>query len=295
MNGTVRNILYSPLWLFLHGAAFLPLPVLYVISDVLAFLTYSVVRYRRKLVKENIYVSFPEKSDEEKNRIIRRFYRNFTDVFVETVKLLHVSDKEMRRRIVFEGCEQVDAYTREGKSVALYAAHFCNWEWLSAITMWVDNDEKIHYSQVYRPLRNQWFDHFYFELRKRFNSESIPKNGVLRQLLQYRRDGGRFVTGFISDQKPSHNDGLHHICFLNQDTPFISGTELLVKKMKAAVMYFDIHRVSRGYYKVTMRKIADDASQCGEFELTDRFAQILEEAIRKEPDAWLWSHNRWRR
>lgn len=296
MNKKMQKIVYAPLSWVLHLAALLPLPVLYAFSDFLYFITYHVVGYRKPLVRANLAASFPEKTDEERKLIEKRFYRNFTDVFVETIKLLHISDREMRRRVVFEGTEAVEAYTKAGKSVALYAAHFGNWEWLTSITLWMDYDrEKVRFSQVYRPLRNQWFDRFYYRLRKRFHSDSLPKNGVLRALLKNRRNGSCFVTGFISDQKPSHNDGDHRILFLNQSTPFITGTELLLRKLNPVVMYFDMRREKRGYYRVKLRLITESPSECKEHEVTDAYARMLEEQIREQPDAWLWSHNRWRR
>jgi len=294
MKALLRNIAYSPLWATLHLVALMPLRLLYGVSDVLYLIVYYVVRYRRRLVRANLQASFPDKTDEERLAIERRFYRNFTDVFVETIKLLHISDDEVRRRVVFEGTERVDRYVDKGKSVAIYAAHFCNWEWLSSITLWLKDSEGLC-SQVYRPLRNQWFDEFYYRLRKRFHSESIAKKEVLRTLLRIRRSGRCFVTGFISDQKPSHNDGHHHVEFLHQQTPFITGTEMLLRKMGTAVMYFDIRRIRRGYYKVVLRPMFDDASKCAEYEITDAYACVLEQAIREQPDAWLWTHNRWRR
>ena len=121
--------------------------------------------------------SFPEKTEVERQQIVRRFYRNFTDVFLETIKLLHVRDGQIRERIEFVGVEQIDRCTAEGRSVGLYCSHFGNWEWITSLTLWASTDAKISYSQVYRPLRNKWFDRFYFDLRRRFHSESIPKNG----------------------------------------------------------------------------------------------------------------------
>lgn len=295
MSDKVRNILYAPLSGILHLSARLPFGALYVLSDVLAFVAGSVVRYRRRLVEANVAASFPEKTEEERQQIVRQFYRNFTDVFLETIKLLHVRDGQIRERMEFVGVEQIDRCTAEGRSVGLYCSHFGNWEWITSLTLWASTDAKISYSQVYRPLRNKWFDRFYFDLRRRFHSESIPKNGVLRALLAARKDGGRFVTGFISDQKPSHNDGLHHITFLHQETPFISGTELLLRKMKAAAAYADVERTGRGRYRVVIRPIADDVSLCAENEVTDAYARYLEATIRRQPDGWLWSHNRWRR
>lgn len=294
MNRRLRNIAYSPLWALLHLLALMPFGILYAVSDLLYFLIYRVVRYRRRLVEENIYASFPEKTDAEKQAIIKKFYRHFTDTFVETIKLLHISDEEMRRHMIFEGVERVDEYTAAGRSVAVYAAHFGNWEWLTSIALWSRNLENVHFSQVYRPLRNAWFDEFYFNLRSRFNTDSIPKWGVLKALLRYRREGC-YVTGFISDQKPSHNDGLHHVEFLGQDTPFITGTELVLRKLNPAVMFFKVEKLKRGYYKVILADICEEAAKSKEFEITDEFARLLEKEIRRQPEIWLWSHNRWRR
>lgn len=236
MSTTLQRIAYSPLWLLLHAVALLPFGALYALSDALAWVAASVVRYRRRLVEANIAAAFPDKTEAERRDIVKRFYRNFTDVFVETIKLLHISDDEMRRRMVFEDIEHVERIAKDGRSIGLYCSHFGNWEWITSITLWVYRADNVEYSQVYRPLRNKWFDRFWFNLRKRFHSTSIPKNGVLRALLQARHNGGVFVTGFISDQKPSHNDGHHSIRFLNQDTPFISGTEMLLRKLKAAAI-----------------------------------------------------------
>ena len=295
MNRTLQNIVYSPLWLLFHGLALLPFCALYLISDLLAFVARDVVRYRRRMVDLNLAASFPEMSEAERNKVARRFYRNFTDVFIETIKLLHVSDKAMKKRMVFEGKEVIDRHVAEGRSVGLYCSHFCNWEWITSVTQWTVSGPQVCYSQVYRPLRNRWFDEFYFGLRKRFGSESIPKNGVLRALLACRREGAVFVTGFISDQKPSHNDGHHHVPFLSQQTYFITGTETLLRKMHAAVVYTDIQRVGRGHYRARLIPVVDDAAACEQHEITDRYARLLEATIRRQPESWLWSHNRWRR
>ncbi len=295
MNARIRNIVYSPLWLGLHALALLPFWMLYGVSDMLFLLVFYIVRYRRRLVKANIDASFPEKSEAERRKIARKFYRHFTDTFVETIKMLHISDAEMRRHITFSGVDAIDEYTRNGKSVAVYAAHYGNWEWITSITLWAKYLHKVQYAQIYRPLRNKWFDEFYYKLRQRFHSESIPKNGVLRSLLRYRRDGTMFVTGFISDQKPSHNDGLHHVEFLHQDTPFITGTELLLRKLDTVVMCFDMRKIKRGHYHADLVEITPSAAGCKEFEITDKFASLLEAAILRQPELWLWSHNRWRR
>ncbi|MDE6308958.1 MAG: lysophospholipid acyltransferase family protein [Muribaculaceae bacterium] len=288
---------YWPLQAMLWCASRLPLRVLYVISDVLFLLIYYVLRYRRKVVAKHIDDSFPELSDKERKVIIRKFYRNFADYIVETIKLLHISDEQMRRRFTFEGMEIVDEILGQGRSIAAYFAHTGNWEWAPSITLWSRHNPHVdaEFCQVYRPLRNKWFDSLMLKLRGRFQPLSFAKNNVLRHLVELRRDSMPSITGFMSDQKPSSGDPTRPLMFLNHPTAFITGTEALARKLKMAVVYWDMHKPSRGHYHIVMRLITPDASQEPPMAITDTYAHLLEQTIRREPSIWLWSHKRWKR
>lgn len=282
--------------MFLHCMAILPLPLLYCISDVLYLFIYHIIRYRRKIAEKNIDEAFPEKSEKERRKIKKDFYRHFTDIFVETIKLLHVSDEEMRRRIVFRNMEELDKSIEQGRSVVMYAGHFCNWEWLSSITLWSRfSTDTIRFGQVYRPLRNKWFDRFFLELRKRFNSHSYPMKTVLRDLISARRDNKITVTGFISDQRPGRNDNDNVIMFLNHYTAFITGSEVIAKKMDMDVLFFDVRLIKRGYYECNVHVISRNAKDTAQYELTNCYARLLEKRIQEQPAMWLWTHNRWSR
>lgn len=273
-----------------------PLGVLYRISDLLAPIVYHVVRYRRKLVRRNLSESFPDKSSKEIRRIERQFYRNFTDNFIESIKLLGISDSEMRRRVVFEGMDRVNEYFDQGKTIIAYFAHTANWEWAPSITLWTDKklDEEVVFAQVYRPLRNKRFDRLFLRLRSRFGSHSFKKATVMRDIIRLRRDGMPSITGFMSDQKPSHGDPGHITTLLNHPTAMISGTEQLARRLGAAVVYMDMVRTSRGHYRVRIINMTSDASQTQSGELTERYTSLLQQTIEADPSGWLWSHNRWK-
>lgn len=273
-----------------------PLGVLYRISDLLAPIVYYVVRYRRKLVHRNLTESFPDKTSKEIRRIERQFYRNFTDNFIESIKLLGISDSEMRRRVIFEGMDRVNEYFDQGKTIIAYFAHTANWEWAPSITLWTDKklDEEVVFAQVYRPLRNKRFDRLFLRLRSRFGSHSFKKATVMRDIIRLRRDGMPSITGFMSDQKPSHGDPGHITTFLNHPTAMISGTEQLARRLGAAVVYMDMVRTSRGHYRVRIIDMASDASQTQPGELTERYTSLLQQTIEADPSGWLWSHNRWK-
>jgi len=277
-------------------AARLPFWFLWGIADVLYFMIYHVARYRRRLVDCNLACCFPDMSDARRGVIRRRFYRNFADYIVETVKLAHISDAAMRRRFTFSNVELMDGYLASGRSVVAYFSHCGNWEWAPSVTLHtrLQPGRDAEFCQVYRPLRSAAFDSLMLRLRSRFGSVGFPKRTVLRDLLRYRQRGMPTVTGFMSDQKPSHGDPDYTVNFLGRPTRVITGTETLARRLGSAVVYWDMHKLGRGRYHIDVRLISDDPAALPGHEVTDRYFAMLEETVRRRPDIWLWSHNRWK-
>jgi KDO2-lipid IV(A) lauroyltransferase len=280
----------------LNGIARLPFGALYVLSDVIFFLLYHVVHYRRRVALNNIIASFPEKSEAECWHICRQFFRNFADYFVETIKLAHVSDEEIKERMEIVGIEHVDRLFAQGRSIAMYFGHCGNWEWGTSITLWsrFKPSEKIVYAQVYRPLTNEWFNRYFLKLRSRFGSVSYEKKLVFRDLLVLRRDKKQCIVGFMSDQKPSGGDVTHIVKFLNHPTAIITGTETIVRRLDMAALYWDVEKPSRGHYRFTVRPLTEHVAELPEHALTDMYARLLEQTINRSPSIWLWTHKRWK-
>ena len=280
---------YAVLWLF----SLLPMWVHYLISDGIYVIVYHLVGYRKKLVRKNLSDSFPEKSEAEIIRIEKDFYRWFCDYFVETIKLLTISRQELRRRMVFKGAELVNKLTENGQSCAVYLGHYCNWEWITSLPLWVT--PKAQCGQIYHVLENSEFDKLFLKLRQRMGAVCIPMAETLRKLAEYRQQQQPVVIGYISDQVPFWNN-IHHWCpFLNHDTPVLTGTERLARSAGHAVFYIDVQRPKRGYYVAEFKLIARDPKQTEDYQLTDAYFTLLEASIRRAPQFWLWTHNRWKR
>lgn len=296
MSAVEKSLKYHLAHCALSLVARLPLGVLYILSDLTWLVMSLVVRYRRKIITRNLRDSFPDLSNKEIARIRRRFYLNFTDYIFETVKLLHISDAEMRRRMTFSGMEDVDRILASSRPIVAYFSHCGNWEWVPSITLWssLKPGEGTEFCQVYRPLRNELMDALMLRLRSRFGSVSLTKKLVFLDLMRYRRQGVATITGFMSDQKPSHGDEGHYENFLHHPTLFITGTETVARRLDAAVVYFDISKLRRGYYHVDVRLITEHPRELPEHALTDRYASLLTATIRRNPSIWLWSHNRWK-
>lgn len=296
MGKRTENITYHCLYGILKAFALLPFGVMYLLADVASAFIYHIARYRRRMVTENLRACFPEKSESEIRAIRRRFYRNFADYVVETIKLLHVSDAEIEKRFTWSGLENITGEMDRGRSVVAYFSHCGNWEWAPSITLHCPAQMRRgdRFCQIYRPLRDRVFDRLMLKIRSRFGSVSIAKASALRKFMEMRRGGIVSVTGFMSDQKPSHGDPVHIIEFLGRPTKVITGTETLARRLGMAAVYWDITKPSRGHYHVNVIRLTDNAADTEPFELTDRYFSLLEKNIRENPPIWLWTHNRWK-
>lgn len=268
----------------------LPLWMLYRISDLLFLLVYFVVRYRRKVVRENLSRSFPDRSKQERRLIERRFYRFFCDYAVETIKLLTISEAEMRRRMKVFGCEEMDAELDRQPFCFLMLGHYGNWEWLSTIALW----SKHNCGQLYTPLHNATFDRVFYDMRSRFGTENISKYNALRRILSLKSEGIPSHIGFITDQSPRPNSIHDWMTFLHQDTPIFTGAERIGKKVGAAAYFIRVTRPRRGYYECHLERLTSDMREFADYELTELCMRRLEAEINEVPHLWLWTHRRWK-
>ena len=284
---------YYILYFFCYLISLLPFGVLYFLSDLLYYPLYYLIRYRRKIVRKNLELSFPEKTTGEIVRIEKEFYSFFCDYLLETFKLLSISKETISKRMKFEGLEELNASFAEGHSCAAYLGHYCNWEWISSLPLSVDKN--IVCGQIYHVLRNKATDRLFLKLRGRMGSTSIPMKQTLRRIITLRRENKQFVIGFISDQTPFWTNIHYWTDFLHRDTPVFTGTEKIARQANLSVYYMDVKRPKRGYYVATFRKMTDNPGELPEFELTERYMRELEKTIIREPQYWLWTHNRWKR
>ena len=272
----------------------LPLSVLYMISDIILYpLVYYVARYRLKVVRKNLRNSFPDKSHDELKNIEKKFYHHFADLIVEVVYGYRVGDEEMRERVVFENVDLVEDLASKTHGVIAYLGHMGNWEWLVDLNKRFVNPAMVEYN-VYRQLKNPASDKMMLELRSKRGGECIEKKLLLRKLVALRRSEHPFVVGMLSDQKPSKRSSYVWTQFLNQETAFLDGSEVLAHKFGFSAVYAHIWSPKRGYYRIRFEQITDDPELMQPEEMTKRYAELLEQNICAQPEQWLWTHNRWK-
>lgn len=289
MNKVVYYLVYV-IWYLL---SLLPFWVHYLFSDFVYLIVYRLIGYRVKVVRNNLTTSFPEKSEAEILQIERKFYHSLCDYFVEAVKMMTMSERQMRRRMVFKNTEALNLCIAEKQSIALYLGHTFNWEWITSLPLWLT--KKAHCGQLYHALENEAFDTLFLHIRERWGSECIPLVDVLRKTIEYKQKQQTTIIGYLADQVP-HWNNIHHWCwFLNHDTPVMTGTERIAIKNRQAIFFLEMSRPKRGYYVAEFKLITRTPEHLKEFEATDIYHQMLERSIRRQPELWLWSHNRWKR
>lgn len=277
-------VVYGFLWLF----SLLPMRVLYVISDAVYGLVFYVMKYRREVVMQNLTIAFPEKTEAERLRIARKFYRNLIDTFIETVKMVTASRRFILKR--FTGnWDEVNRFKEEGRSIQVHLGHNFNWEWgnVSAVT-----HLEYTFLAVYMPVASKLFDRLMKKLRSRYGTRLLSARNMAEDFFPYRDT--TYLLGLVADQNPGHPGNAWWFRFFGRPTPFVKGPAKAAVHNDLITFFAFIHKPRRGYYEVVFTIAEEHAGQTTEQDLTRKFVHYLEEVIRNHPEMWLWSHRRFK-
>jgi Kdo2-lipid IVA lauroyltransferase/acyltransferase len=274
---------------FLYLVSLLPFWVLYLLADVVFFVIYHIVGYRRKVVQENLRNSFPEKTEEERSIIEKKYFKYLADLTVETIKIITVSGSAICKRFTAINPEVLDSYLEQGRSVITALGHYGNWE-MSNLRLSIHTDKKL--IVVYKPLTNDTFDKFFISMRSRFGSIMVAMKNVVRVVVQHRNEAT--ITALVADQTPVQHETTFFTTFMNQPTAFFLGIEKLAKLTNPVVIFCDVQCVKRGHYTCTFIPLTESPKETAPHEITAAYIKYLEIMIRRAPQYWLWSHRRWK-
>ncbi len=286
MQRAVYLIAYPVLWL----VARLPFPLLYFLSDGIYFILYHLVRYRRKVVRNNLRLVFPEKEESELGRIESRFYAHMCDMFLEMIKTMGISEKELQRRFTFENVELLHRFEAEGKSVMLMLPHYASWEWSFAL----DSQIESRGYGIYQPLSNRYFDKLVRDIRAKFGTTLITTRET-RELIAENRDKGILATyGILIDQSPMLKKAVYWGSFMGIEVPMHTGAEQLCKTRDLPAVYLKVSKLGRGYYQGRFILLTAEPNSVPDYEITEAFFREVERSIREAPEYYFWTHKRWK-
>lgn len=264
--------------------------VLYGLSDVLFFITYYILGYRKKVISNNIDIAFPEKTAKEKKQIIKKFYRHFTDILVESIKAFTMSQKFVEKRYQYKNPELVNKFIKEGRSVALVGAHISNWEWSISLPLVI----KGNVLGAYNKLRNELFEKKLLETRQKFGIQGCKTSDFMNFIKDKNENNIQGSYILLSDQSPKLVKAYHWDFFFGQFVPVHTGAEMLARKYDLVVINYRSKKIKRGYFEVDFELITDNPKECKEHEITQKFLRISEKNIAEQPAFYLWSHRRFK-
>jgi KDO2-lipid IV(A) lauroyltransferase len=272
----------------LYLLSLLPMRILYLLSDGLYLLLYYGFGYRKKVVMTNLQIAFPDKTEAERKKIAKKFYRNFIDSFIEVIKLLSASEAFLHKRFTIDTSELNGLY-ETGKSCQIHLGHTFNWEWGQLV---LTKLTRFKILVVYMPITNVLFERLFYKLRTSSGNAFLPANRMREAMEPYQKS--QYLLGLVADQNPGNPASSYWLNFFGVPTPFVSGPEKGARAAGLPVVFARIEKPRRGYYHATLKLGTMDASSLPEGELTRNYVRYLESVIRLNPDMWLWSHRRWK-
>jgi KDO2-lipid IV(A) lauroyltransferase len=267
----------------------LPLPLLYALSDLLFLLLFHLVRFQRKLLRDNLCRAFPEKTPVEIRRLATHSYRNALDFLVETLKAWRFDAPELRRRVEIDNPDVLQDLLRRHKVVLALTAHCGNWEWLQLACSAQLN---APLAAVYNPLNHRGVDALLLEMRSRFGSTLIDAANALPKLIDFSRQGG--VIALNADQGPRPEDDKFWTTFLGIETAFFTGPEKLARLFRAPVVFVAMQRLRRGHFRIRFQLLSEPPYGPAPGEILRPYVKAVERQIRSAPQDWFWLYKRWK-
>ncbi|MEX6690474.1 lipid A biosynthesis acyltransferase [Danxiaibacter flavus] len=277
-------VVYGLLYLF----SLLPFWFMYLLSDGIYLLLYYVIKYRRDVVMGNLAVAFPDKSEEERVKIAKEFYKSFVDQFIETVKMLSMSRKELDKRFTSDYHVVNDLYST-GKNIQFHLGHCFNWEYA---TLAFSANITYPLVTVYMPIQNKIFNKIFYDMRSRFGGKLVAATDFRNEFRQYSR--GRFGLALVADQSPGGAEHAYWTNFFGRMTAFVPGPEKGAKLNNTAIIMAGIKKKKRGYYHCELKLLTMEPRSLPNGEITREMIRFIEDGIREQPSNYLWSHKRWK-
>ena len=144
---------------------------------------------------------------------------------------------------------------------------------------------------IYRPLNNIFLNSIMEKIRKKYICKNQIKKGIggLKKLISLKKNN--LSTALMIDQRVS--EGILSNFFGNKALTTTIPAQL-VKKFNIPVIPVYIERVKDLNFKITISKPIYFSPDTSIQNITDELNLILEKMIIKKPEAWIWTHNRWK-
>lgn len=286
----MQFLLFAIIYPFIWLLSKLPMKILYLKSDFFYILIYYVFGYRKEIVLNNLKLAFPNKKKDDLLKIRKQYYKHLMDLMVETIKAISISKKEILKRYTYKNPELLDKYANEGRSIALLSAHQANWEWMAALPL----KTKSNVFGTYTLIENKFINNLIKNTREKFGVQCFESKQMVKTIYKNVSKNIQGAYLLISDQSPMLSKKMYWSHFLNVKVPIHTGTETMAKKFDLVVINWSTTKIRRGFYQTEFKLITDKPKEEENFYITNKYIELTENQIKKQPSFYLWSHNRFK-
>jgi len=253
-------------------------------------LLYYVIGYRKKTVRSNLALALPHLLPKDRLAIEKKFFHHLCDLFLEMIKTMSISRKELEKRYTFSNLELYQNLEKKQKSIALMCAHYASYEW--AVSM--NNHITFQGFAIYKKINNVYFDKLVHNIRSKYKATLITTKETIPSIKENYKTGNLGVYGFASDQSPKISSVFHWTKFMGVEVPVHTGAEMLAKKYDMNIVFLKTKKLKRGYYQATFEGVHENVKSFPNYQITDTFLQMVEGQIHDAPEFYLWTHKRWK-
>ena len=260
-------------------------------ANILGYILYYLIPIRKKVVKNNLNIAFPQKPKAEIKRLALKTYQNILITFFELMYLPFVSKEEIDKSIIIQGIDNIKEKLSNNKSAIFLTGHFGGWEFcLSSLSQKIGRPFQL----LAQPQSNSLVSDYVMKARKTFGNEIIFSGISVRKLYENLKDGG--IVGMAGDQRGTYEGP--RFFFFNRPTALFTGAANISLKTSCIVIMTAFERQSDYSYKVHLEELSfDSLPESNEDkirELTQRYISFLEKYIRKNPEQYFWLHKLWK-
>tara|TARA_B110001450_G_scaffold119467_1_gene112614 strand:- start:208 stop:1071 length:864 start_codon:yes stop_codon:yes gene_type:complete len=241
----------------------------------------------KNLIKENIIKAYPNMDSKDLKKIIDGMWGNYGRILSEYVFMNNFRNSKLSDNIKIKGQEILDKIKNENKPVIFISGHFNNFE-LMAMHL---EKSGLEVAAIYRPLNNKFLNFFMERIRKKFICKNQIKKGIsgTKKILNHFKNGTS--VALMIDQRLSQGVKTE---FFNQEALTTTIPAQFVKKFNCNIVPIYIERIDKFNFVLKVYEPITYSKDETIHDITSDLNKILEKMISKNPEQWIWSHDRWR-
>ena len=241
----------------------------------------------KKIIHSNLTNAFPNLSEFEKNKITKAMWCNYGKILAEYVFIKNFRDTKLKQNVIVKGQEILEKIRINKKPVIFISGHFNNFELMA---MHLDKSG-IDLAAIYRPLNNKYLNKIMETIRRNYICSKQVKKGIAgtKLLLKYFKKGTSIAL--MIDQRVSQGIRSN---FFDKKASTTSIPAQFIKKFKCDVVPIYIERINNINFKITINKPIKFSDSSSIEVITDDLNKVLQKMIIKNPEQWIWTHDRWK-